>query len=52
MVIDISLFIEPLRASNKTQTMLATLSSGVAFFVSSITIYELYCGVTQPILSD
>lgn len=48
MVIDTSLFIEHLRAPDKTQTTLAALPTGVTFFVSSITIYELYCGVKQP----
>jgi tRNA(fMet)-specific endonuclease VapC len=48
MVIDTSLFIEHLRAPDKMQTTLATLPSGTAFFISSVTIYELYCGVKEP----
>jgi tRNA(fMet)-specific endonuclease VapC len=47
MVIDTSLFIEHLRAKNKTQTTLFQLSSTELRYASAITVYELLTGATD-----
>lgn len=46
MVIDTSLFMEHLRAKDKTQTTLANLSLDSTPFVTAVTWYELYMGAT------
>jgi tRNA(fMet)-specific endonuclease VapC len=48
MVIDTSVFIEYLRASDKTTTTLWALPDGTALHVSVITLYELHLGATTP----
>ncbi len=49
MVIDTTLFIEHLRAKDKTQTTLYQLSSTELRYVSAVTVYELYAGATDPV---
>ncbi|MEY4906177.1 MAG: hypothetical protein RLZZ292_3992, partial [Bacteroidota bacterium] len=44
MVIDTSIFIEHLRASDKSKTTLALLPLATNLYVSSVTTYELYNG--------
>ena len=46
MVVDTSIFIEFLRAKNKSATAFWSISDGASLFVSSITHYELYMGAT------
>ena len=46
MVIDTGLFIEFLRAKNKTKTILYNLPEEAEFFISSVTLYELIMGAT------
>lgn len=46
MVIDTSVFIEHLRASDKTSTPLSKLPGGTALHVSVVTLYELHLGAT------
>ena len=48
MVIDSSIFIEHLRAKDKTQTTLANLSLDSTPYVTAVTWYELYMGATTP----
>ena len=48
MVIDSSVFIEHLRAKDKTQTTLANLPLDSTPFVAAVTWYELYMGATTP----
>ena len=48
MVIDTSLFIEHLRAKDKSQTTLANLPLGSTPYVTAVTWYELYMGATTP----
>lgn len=47
MVIDTTLFIEHLRAKDKTQTTLFKLSSTELRYVSTVTVYELFAGATD-----
>jgi tRNA(fMet)-specific endonuclease VapC len=47
MVIDSSIFIEFLRAKNKTKTTLFSISDETELFISSITLYELLIGATN-----
>jgi tRNA(fMet)-specific endonuclease VapC len=47
MVIDTSIFIEYLRASNKHKTTLFALLNDQEFYISSISIYELHMGATN-----
>jgi tRNA(fMet)-specific endonuclease VapC len=44
MVIDSSIFIEHLRASDKTRTTLSQIADEGVLYVSAVTIYELYIG--------
>jgi tRNA(fMet)-specific endonuclease VapC len=48
VVIDTSIFIDYLRAKNKEKTKLQTLPNDTFVSVSSITLYELYMGATNP----
>ncbi|MEM9674311.1 MAG: type II toxin-antitoxin system VapC family toxin [Cyclobacteriaceae bacterium] len=48
MVVDTSIFIEYLRATNKANTTLQKLPDQSILYVSSITLYELYMGATSP----
>ncbi|MDB5023327.1 MAG: type toxin-antitoxin system VapC family toxin [Mucilaginibacter sp.] len=48
MVIDTGIFIEHLRAKDKLKSTLYNLPSDVEFFISSVTLYELYMGATTP----
>ena len=47
MVIDTTLFIEHLRAKDKSKTTLFKLSSTGLRYVSSVTVYELFAGATD-----
>jgi tRNA(fMet)-specific endonuclease VapC len=47
MVIDSSIFIQHLRAKDKSKTELTLISTPVVF-VSSVTLYELFMGATSP----
>lgn len=49
MVIDTSIFIEYLRAKDKTTTTLENLPSGSLLYVSAVTVYEIMAGATDPI---
>lgn len=48
MVIDTSIFIDYLRAKDKTKTRLQNLPDDAVIYVSSVTLYELYMGATTP----
>ena len=48
MVIDTNIFIEHLRAKNKTSTKLYQLSENSELFISAISLYELYMGANTP----
>ncbi len=47
MVIDTSIFIEYLRSKDRRQSTLANLPVDSVFYVSSITVFELYSGATD-----
>lgn len=47
MVIDSSIFIQHLRAKDRTKTELTLLNTSFVF-VSSVTLYELFMGATTP----
>lgn len=47
VVVDSGIFIEHLRAKNKSTTTLFQLSQTSDIFISSVTLYELYCGATS-----
>ena len=47
MVVDSSIFIDYLRAKNKEQTIFHKLPSQSEFFISPVTLYELYIGATS-----
>ncbi len=47
MVIDTTLFIEHLRAKDKTQTTLYKLPFTGVRYVSAVTVYELFAGATD-----
>lgn len=47
VVIDTSIFIEHLRATNKTQTTLWQIPEQTEIFISSVTLYELLMGATN-----
>lgn len=47
MVIDTSVFIEHLRAKDRTKTTLFNLPFDTIIYVSAITVYELYAGATD-----
>ena len=46
MVIDTGIFIEYLRAKNKSKTVLYQLPADAAIHVSAVSVYELYMGAT------
>ncbi len=46
LVIDTSIFIEYLRAKNKKDTVLFSISDNLKLFISTVTLYELYMGAT------
>jgi len=46
MVVDTSVIIEHLRAKNKLATTLYLLPDNSDFFISSVSVYELYMGAT------
>jgi len=46
MVIDTGLFIEHIRAKDKSKTTLFHLSDSTNLFISTVTLYELYAGAT------
>ena len=49
MVIDTGIFIEHLRARDKSPTSLFKIQqTGVPLFVSTITVFELFAGATDP----
>ena len=48
MVLDSSIFIEYLRATDKTKTTYWRIPDGTALYVSVVTLYELYMGATNP----
>jgi tRNA(fMet)-specific endonuclease VapC len=48
MVIDSTVFIEHLRAKDRTKTTLATLPANSFLYVSAVTVFELFCGATDP----
>jgi predicted nucleic acid-binding protein len=47
MVIDTGIFIEHLRAKDKTITTLYKLSDNSVLYISSVSVYELYMGATS-----
>lgn len=47
MVVDTSIFIDYLRAKNKTKTELYLIPDNSTLYVSAVTIYELYMGATN-----
>ncbi len=49
MVIDTGIFIDYLRASNKSKTALFQLKSDQEIYVSPVTVYELYMGATDSV---
>jgi len=48
MVIDTSVFIEFLRAKNKTETTLIRIPNDSQLFISAVTLYELLMGANNP----
>ncbi len=46
LVIDTSIFIEYLRAKDKTKTILFSIPNDTKLVLSSVTLYELYMGAT------
>jgi len=48
MVVDTGIFIEYLRAKNKSKTILQNLPNNAELYISSVTLYELYMGATNP----
>lgn len=49
MVVDSSVFIEHLRAKDKTKTTLTNLPVGSLLCISAVTVFELFSGATDPI---
>ncbi len=47
MVIDSSIFIEHLRAKDKSKTTLANLPAGSMLYVSAVTVFELFSGAND-----
>ena len=47
MVIDSGIFIEHLRAKDKTGTVLYSLADKTPLYISAVTLYELYMGATN-----
>jgi len=52
MVIDTGVFIEHIRAKNKFNTTLFYLPNNASYFISSISIYELFMGATSANKED
>ena len=48
MVVDTGVFIEHIRAKDKSRTTLASIASMQGKYVSVATVYELLCGATTP----
>ena len=48
MVLDSTIFIEHLPATEKTKTTFWRIPDGTALYVSVVTLYELYMGATSP----
>ena len=48
MVVDTSIFIEFLRASDKTKTALFQIPDSEPIYISSVTVYELLIGAYTP----
>ena len=48
MVVDSTVFIEHLRAKDRTKTVLANLPANSLLYVSAVTVFELFCGATDP----
>jgi tRNA(fMet)-specific endonuclease VapC len=48
MVVDTGIFIDYLRAKDKSKTILQNLSDNLHLYISSITLYELYMGAITP----
>jgi tRNA(fMet)-specific endonuclease VapC len=48
MVVDTGVFIEYLRASNKSKTSLINLPDNSEIYISSVSLYELYMGAISP----
>ena len=48
MVVDTGIFIDYLRAKDKSKTILQKLPDESELYVSTITLYELYMGATNP----
>jgi len=48
MVIDTGIFIEHLRAKDKSNTTLYLLPANSELFISSVALYELYMGAASP----
>lgn len=48
VVVDTGIFIDYLRAKDKSKTILQTLSDTTELYISSVTLYELYMGATSP----
>jgi len=49
MVVDTTIFIEHLRSRDKQKTTLAGFSSNVILYVSTVTVFELFCGATDTV---
>ncbi len=47
MVVDTTIFIEFLRATDRSKTTLASLSSDAVLFVSAVTVFELFSGASD-----
>jgi predicted nucleic acid-binding protein len=48
MVVDTSIFIEFLRAKDKTKTALFLIPNDQQIYISSVTLYELLMGASTP----
>ncbi|MVN23286.1 type II toxin-antitoxin system VapC family toxin [Mucilaginibacter arboris] len=48
MVVDTSIFVQHLRAKDKSATTLYQLINSNNLFISSVSLYELYMGATTP----
>ena len=48
MVVDTSIFIEFLRAKDKTKTALFQIPEDAQIYISSVTLYELLMGAFSP----
>jgi predicted nucleic acid-binding protein len=48
MVVDSTVFVEHLRAKDRSKTTLATLPANSLLYVSAVTVFELFCGAIDP----